>query len=790
MDHSAYFHFNLENVEARWIIALIGEGEKIMFCKQYRMLLTNGSLGIVASLLAMSSSAHAADVQQEVTPEAANSAVGEGDIIVTARRRAESIQAVPVAVTALSGVQLARQGIANIEQLRQSVPALTVAPSNFGGYTPSYTIRAQRQGDGIITQDQSVGVYFSDVVQARPNGTNQSLYDIQSVQVVKGPQGTLFGRNTTGGALLITPNRPTDKFEGNLTATAGNYNLLGLAGVINIPVATGFALRIAATHQDRNGYVQNITTGKYQNDDHTTGLRISALIDLSPAIQNLTVFDYFRGTNGGTAQRIVSVNPLGSIKAIPALVTALQAALAAQQARSDYVVANDGATFNNTRVWGVANTTTFNIGFGTIKNIFGYRSVKTDAATDWDGSPALAFHNENVLKEHQISDELQLLGASSDKRFNYILGAYIFRETGHEFQPAYTLSPNLASREGDVVNASKSVFAQIDYEIVKHLTVTAGLRQTWDDRDLTSYNHDTAPGGPQLGRCRMFADDAGTIRLDPCVRVNPTARFNALTYTAGLNYKITSDIMVYATHNKGYRAGGQQFRANRPSETVPFAPEVVKNYEVGFKGEFFDRRARLNIAAYKSDYTNIQRLLAPPCPAPNQTFVCSGIANAALATIKGFEIETLLKPATWLDLQGFYSVADAKYAKFVTPQGLDLSSKAFAGVPKTTYGLTVGVNIPADKSVGDFRVSVSYFHQSKITFSDDNDEGSPGYGLVNLGAQWNNVMGKPIDLRFYMNNVANKSYATAGIGIFPSFGFTSYQIGDPRNWGLSATYRF
>ncbi len=746
--------------------------------------------------LAMASPAHAeeasaaADAQADAAVSQGAAEAGSDDIVITARRREESIQDVPVAVTALSGDALESQGIANIEQLRIAVPALTVAPSNFGTYTPAYSIRAQRQGDGILTQDQSVGVYFSDVVQARPNGTNQSLYDIQSVQVVKGAQGTLFGRNTTGGAILITPNRPTNELEGSVTATVGNYDLWGIAGVLNLPLSDSFAIRIAGIHQERDGYVYNITRDERLNDDNTTGFRVSARLDITPDIQNLTVFDYFRGRNNGTAHRVVAVNPLATIRLFPALLAGLQQTLARQQLRDDHIVENDFDAYNRANVWGVANITTFDVGIGTIKNIFGYRDVDTESATDWDGSSALAFHNINDLNVHQISNELQFLGETMNGRLNYIVGAYYFRESGHEFQPAFTLSPNLASREADVVNLSRSIFAQVDFEFITNLTATVGIRQTWDDRDLTSFNRDTAPGGPQLGRCRMFADDAGTIRLDPCVRVNPTAKFDALTYTVGLNYQITPDILTYVTHRRGYRAGGQQLRANRPSETVPFAPEVVRDYEIGFKSDFLDRRVRLNVAAYRSDYQDIQRLLAPPCPPPNQGVVCSGIANAAEAKVNGVEIEASFHPVDWFDASAFYSLADAEYETFVTPQGVDLSSKAFSGVPRTTYGFTAGINIPGGNGVGNFRISLSYFHQSSVTLSDDNDDAVPAYGLLNLGAQWNNVLGQPIDLRLYVNNLTNEDYAPGGIGIFPSFGFESNQVGDPRNWGVAATFRF
>lgn len=751
-------------------------------------------LGASAAMLAVTPAYayqdDATDQQPATTAPTEAQGGDSNDVLVTARRREENQQDVPVAVTAISGEGLQRQGISNVEQLRIAVPALTVAPSNFGTYTPAYSIRAQRQGDGILTQDQSVGVYFSDVVQARPNGTNQSLYDIQSVQVVKGAQGTLFGRNTTGGAVIITPNRPTDRLEGSVTGTLGNYNLWGIQGVLNLPVTEGVALRFAGLHTERDGYVYNITRDERLNDDNTTAFRVSMLIDFSPDIHNLAVFDYFRGRNNGTAHRVVAVNPLATIRLFPALLTGMQATLANQVQRDDHIVENDFDAYNRARVWGVANITTIDVGIGTIKNIFGYRDVRTLAATDWDGSAALAFHNLNDLDAHQVSDELQLLGETLDGRLNYIVGAYYFRESGHEFQPAYTLSPNLASREADVVNLSRSIFAQVDFEILPRFTITAGLRQTWDSRDLTSYNHDTAPGGPQLGRCRMFADDAGTIRLDPCVRVNPTAKFDALTYTLGANYHITPDVLVYIAHRRGYRAGGQQLRANRPSETTPFAPEIVRDYEAGFKADFLDRRVRLNIAAYRSDYEDIQRLLAPPCPAPNQNVVCSGIANAAQATVNGIEIETTIRPSEWFDFQGFYSLADAEYDTFVTPQGVDLSSKAFAGVPRSTFGFTAGVNIPGGDGVGDFRISLSYFHQGRVTLSDDNDDSVPRYGLLNLGAQWNNVLGRPVDIRLYVNNLTNKDYAPGGIGIFPSFGFESNQIGDPRNWGVSATFRF
>jgi len=743
-------------------------------------------LGVVGSSLFVLGAALAQETKPSSTHEAAESGTLE-TITVTARRREENIQDVPVAITALSASELEAKGVSNIEQVRMAVPALQISPSPFGPSVPGYTIRSQRQLEQLISQDPSVGVYFADVVQARPHGSNQSIYDIDSIQVLKGPQGTLFGRNTTGGAVLISPTRPKlNTFEGSVTGLGGNYSLRGGTGIVNLPVGETFALRFGAKVEDRDGYAYNITQHEDLNDSHLYSFRVGALWKPTDGIESYTLADYFWSNTNGSAFSVVAINssPTGSLSRFfgTTLLPQAQAALARQQARDPLTVENDAPTGDRTRAWGISNNTSFDVGFATLKNIVGYRKVYSDTRLDFDGTPANIFGTHDTVDSNQWSEELQLLGHAWDERISYIVGGYLFRERGRDTQISSVLNAALSSRDGYGDNHSASLFGQADFKLLDKLTLTTGLRQTWDKRELTLFS-----AVNNLTTCRLL-DSAGSP-ISPCVRKLGPVDFSSTNYLLALNYKILPDVLVYATHSTGYRSGGLNLRASRPGEGAPYDPEKVKNYEIGTKAEFFDHHVRLNAAGYYMDYSDIQRTLTVACPDAPST-LCTSILNAATARVKGYEVEATALPFDLLSLSAFIGYSDAKYKNFVTPTGLNLSGNRFAMAPKTTYGGSAQFTIPTPSDSGKVTTTVSYYHQSDVQIQDINNGGFAGYGLWNASAMWQDIFDKSLDLKLYVNNLTDKRYYTGGVEVLSSAGSQANFVGDPRNYGASLTYRF
>jgi len=732
---------------------------------------------ILATTFMVSAEASAQAAQDTEAGAEITNTEENGDIIVTARRKEEKLFDIPVAVTVLSADQLHSRGLNDVESLRFAAPALQVSPTPFGKSVPGYTIRSQRSLESIITQDPAVGIYFAEVVQQRPHGTNASLFDLGSVEVLKGPQGTLFGRNTTGGAVLINPARPVFETGGSFELEGGNYGLVRGTAALNLPLNDAVALRVAGRVTRRDGYVKNLINGSQTDDERTESVRGSLLIKPNSDFSSIFVINYFHENDAGSGFVTAGLRPGSSFAAN----ANFAASFARQQSRSDFwSVENSAIPYAKVNALSVSNTTTLNLGNATLKNIAGYRKVKTDAAFDYDGSSATVFESRNLLDAKQWTEELQISGNASDK-LSYIGGVYYFYESGRDTQNSILFGTR--ANDGQATNKSKSIFAQIGYKIAENLNLTAGGRYTWDDRNLVAFNK-------LNGVCRLT--DATGAPLSPCAKEFDTS-FKSPSWLVSLDYKPSEDLMVYLSHRRGYRSGGWNLRANRPSEQVPFRPEFVNDIELGLKGKAIDGRLTFAAAGYYQWYKDIQRTLSF-IPAPGQP-LATVILNAADATIKGGEVEVTAKPWQFLELGGSIAYSDASYSDFVSPSGVNLSDNEFAMAPKWTYSLRARVFAPIDPAQGDLSASLSWYHQTRMFASDLNvgvnaDVPIPSYGVLDASVEWQRVGGSNFDIRLLMKNVSNRKYFTGGSATYASLGSTGFIMGAPRTFSLSVTYKF
>ena len=710
-----------------------------------------------------------------------------GEVVVTARRRTENVQDVPLAVTAVSGAALQKQGVTNTYELVRAAPALNVNISAGGGQNqPQYTIRGQRQGDTPPSLDPSVGTYLGDIVMERPFGFAQQFFDLQNVQVLKGPQGTLFGRNTTGGAIIIQPNLPTGEFDAGIHGTLGNYNLHEVDGYVNIPLAGDqMALRLAAQHTDRDGYIKDISTHQDDENENENAFRLSLRIKPSDSVENTTVASYVRRHTNGTGFRLSALTGPGPAPLIYGAVG--QGVLAGIKALPWDETTSNRPGFSSLRTYTLANTTTVALNDNiSIKNIVGYVNYKTDFFDDIDGSPLPILAYGVAQNGKQFTDEFQLLGKGHN--YNWIAGLYYFRESAfYESRTPDELNPILTGliipqRVGEqTTNYSRSVFASGTYDFsdfIPHLSATLGGRYTEDVRASdfgTIYAAGFTPGqvtgNPRapFSPCQScafagFGHPTG-VPFDPATcRTHARAKFSKFTYTADIEYKLDPHKMIYVAHRKGYRTGGFGTRATTPFGSE-FAPETVKDYEVGAKLDWYigDMFLRTNVAAYYQDYTNIQRLV----PVVLGGATTTSVQNAAKAKIKGFEGEFTFIPRRWLTLSGFVSQVQPNYDQFniLQPSGaiVDASNTAtFAGFPKTTYGLTARATLPTPENIGETVLQASWYHQSAYVPQDSAARNPfskvPAYGLLNLRLELNKVGGGNVDLALFANNALNKHY--------------------------------
>ncbi|MET0375581.1 MAG: TonB-dependent receptor, partial [Rhizorhabdus sp.] len=655
-------------------------------------------------------------------------------ITVTARKVAENLQSVPVAVTAFSGTDLANQNIQRVQDIGNFTPGAQIRQGPQGSNTLILAVRGQIQTDQVATLDPSVGVYVDGIYWARAYGLNGDFVDISNVQVLKGPQGTLFGRNTTGGALLINSNDPKlGELSGRASVTYGRFDEFETVGVLNVPLGDKLALRLAASRTTRDGYTTNVlppsfivnglpagsplngTTFNYPatgtilaaNDPivartpftgspyglkfdnrHRLTARGKLLFQATDNLSFLASAEYFRSNERPSRVFINSPTPytaslganpnnniastgalfVGTTNGGPAPINAANVAtdvalgLAILNSERAFLSANPQFSSNNEVNYSYAKTQTYNFittldtDFGAMKLFTNYRKVKSHSGFDLDGSSlALAF-TENQQNLKQMSGELQITGKAFDTSVDFAGGAFVFHEEGSDRSISITI-PTLNIQTSQawsrVDNDSMGLYGQATWHVTDSLSFTGGLRYSVDDKgiDLRNNNFNRGTGATTCtvatnGRLlNILANGTTEVASFNIPReINPVQcqirrrdSFSGWSYTAGLDYKPTEDILLYVKTSKGFRSGGQNLRTGSPLGFRPFDPEVAYAYEVGFKGEFLDRRLRVNLAAYTTDVKDIQR--STLVAVPNSLNVATFLGNAGKARFRGLEAE-------------------------------------------------------------------------------------------------------------------------------------------------------
>ncbi|HEY6870205.1 MAG TPA: TonB-dependent receptor, partial [Novosphingobium sp.] len=599
------------------------------------------------------------------------------DIVVTARRVSERQQDVPVAVTALQSAQIQRLGVQSPIDLRQAVAGLGVTSSAGRMSTPVYAIRGQRAGDTVMTQDAPVAIYQDEVLIAPPAGGNLGLFDLENVQVLKGPQGTLFGRNTTGGAVLFTSARPTDRLEGQVKVGYGNNQAWEGLAVLNVPLSDSLRVRGAVTYNKNNGfgtYYAGPAAGQHTSDRDEIAARLSIAFEPTPWLKTLTIGAYAKHIDHGTpfvllgtprpfgAADFVFNNPLNLPNLFPQ--GTLAAAQAAQRQHSPY----DGATGlinpgNRYEVYSVTNTTTIELSDTlTFKNIFGYRKLKYSERNDYDGTVLPIIDAINGTHAENFTEEAQFQGKAFDNKLDYIAGIYFLHQSGDDGSgpnngglgiPGQMATLQFAQapayQVGALRNISFSGFGQVNYKLTDTLKATAGIRYTMDRRSIDVGSGALDAAG-NLTVCN-FTDSLGNplpATFAACRQTNQRT-FTSPSWQLGLDWKVDPATLVYITSRHSFRSGGFNLRgASNSAIAAYFSPESVTDIELGLKRDWelgADLRLRTNLAGYYQWYKNIQRNISVRNASGqigNQT------VNAAKAHIYGLEAELGLRAGSLL----------------------------------------------------------------------------------------------------------------------------------------------
>lgn len=727
----------------------------------------------LASLISArpASAQDAANDVQATGAQAGNS--GFEDIIVTARRTDENLQDVPVAASVVSGDELSRRNITTTRDLQFNAPSLVITPDPLGGSsTPIVQLRGQTSPLGT---DNTVVTYFADVpVDARVVAAG--IFDLASVQVIRGPQGTLFGKNSTGGGLLFSPQKATaDEVKGFAEATFGYYNLKQFTGALNVPlIEDTLAVRLSGQVTDQRGFVDNIA-GPDGNDKHWQAGR--AMVSFTPEgnFSNETIFTYFNGRQRQNPSILRGISGFATF--IPTVVDAL--ALQEQLGPRRFSMSEAlSPNIDDNESYLVGNTSTLKLGEMTLKNTIGYSRTKMYMRQN---QPAIEFNYIDVAQSRlldQFSNELQLFGKSFDDALNWIVGGFYSKQTNEVDQTSRIFSPTPNTFSNSIEKyTSKALFAQGTYDFTNlglaGVKFTAGLRHSWDKR--VGSNEQNVP-------------------------VPLTTKAKNWSWTLGLDYQANDDLLLYVASRHSYKAGGFNLISPLlPATSLVYAPEKLTDIEIGAKldSKVGSVPVRSSVALYRGWYKNIHTQVTGFCGgAEGQT---SLIINAGKGSPKGleFELEARLTPA--LRVNGFYNRTLGKYDEFLLPtvSGCtiaavpDISGQNFGNISKDTAGLNATYSIPVDDQGGEIQLNGNMYYRSKRLGNDLLGFMSPmpGYTIYNARIDFTNIGGSGFSLGAYVQNLTGKTYGISR-NVALGAGYDVWQFGDPRTFGVVGKIAF
>jgi iron complex outermembrane receptor protein len=701
---------------------------------------------------------------------------------------------VPVSITALSGADLERYSMRNIMDLQNQVPNLVLQPSTADINAMTLALRGQKQNDILPSVDTSVGLYIDNIYYPRPIGLTGAMIDIDHVEVLRGPQGTLYGRNTTGGAMSLYTAKPTHRLEGNVSAGFGNYSERIVSGMVNVPLTDNIAARVVARRGERDGFGRNglgdemgdedsyYVRGKLRGDFNGVEVILSGIYQ-----QNDTGGGVYKLTNPITAPSATGATNSNLFEAAAELgLPFTPAGLGQAKQYLDSFVGGDrfvaGSTWPSSSdfkssVYGLDITVPLANGLS-LRSTTSYVYVDRHANMDGDGTPLRINSSNNATRDRYLAQELQLQGGTP--YFNWVAGATAGDESAREYDSVIALPAlnpgNPILFAGDLVSRNQGVFGQANWQFAPKFRLTGGLRYSWDQRELKSENRNgTVCVVPAPGVLVVNAPTNPLNGPSQCPR-KFSADFSKPSGLISLDYQASDTVFGYAKVSYGYRSGGFNFRGGGSQDSfAPYGAETVTEYEVGTKLDLFDRIVRFNLAAYHDDYDDVQvtGIFYGPTGIP------VGItANNATAKIDGMEAEFLIRPLRALTVNLGAGLTDARFIHYVDVNG-DHSNQPFA-VPKWTAN--AAVNYVIETGFGSITPSVDYRYQTGSTLNAGGlDYAQKAYGLSNARLAFN-LDRWDLQIAAFGRNLADKSYIAQSARLST--------IGNPRTYGLTVTKQF
>lgn len=604
------------------------------------------------------------------------------EVVVTAQKREGTVQSTPLAVSAISGEMLQQQNVVDAGDLTGRVPNLNIGQS---GNEVIISIRGVSSAGVVPQRDPSVAFHLDGVYLPRPSGANSVFYDLERVEVLRGPQGTLWGRNATAGSLNIITRKPVNHFEAAGELLLGDYSRMTAQGMYNFPIIDEtLAARAAFIVNRRDGYQKNVVPGQPDlgDADEAAG-RIHMLYTPGERLRMLGTVDFYHAGGAGTGNVLIGNGPVSYL---------------ANGRAAPYRAETNTAGRVNNKIWGVTGEVTYALDALDIVSLTSYRADNQEVTSDIDatavGTQTVFYYNKNKT----FSQELRL-ASNGDGPLKYILGAYYIKETNDDNLFQYTNLPRTAGvvlQRPDRFAESWAVFGQADYNLTDTLTIFAGIRYSEDRK------------GNPVGLTRPLGTTINTFRPD-------SGSWDKTTWRVGADWEITPDNMVYGSVSTGYKAGG--FTSNRN-----FGPETLTAYEVGSKNYFLDRRLLANLAAFYYDYKDLQVVSVQP---DENGVVRALTTNAGVSTVWGIEFEGRARITDALSLDASVGYLDAKFDRYVGAVDAlygtvhDLSGNTLPRAPRWNGNVGAAYSIPL--SSGEITARASTRYQSKVYFTEFND---------------------------------------------------------------------
>ena len=760
------------------------------------------------------------------TPAAAqDSSDGLGDIIVTAQKRQENIQDVPIAISAVGNQYLESRGIQSIDDLSTISPNVKFERAPSSKTISQIAIRGSVTINPAITWEPAVGLYMDGVYIAKAQGSIFDVADLERVEILRGPQGTLYGRNALAGAVNLITAKPSGEAGGRVELTYGSFNDRKVRAVLNLPRLGIFSLKVSGQYQKRDGLIKvvpNPIPGIFtalpnqvnRADSINSGsFMVQLRAELSDAVTADYTYDYSRQKQKPPFAQLLRVNRNGDPRdlfdpASPAYAFGGAFFPIEKFANPDRqsVASVDGDIYERSRSYGHALTLTADLGAMTLKSITAYRDLSWADGLDLDGSPMRVAFTQRITDYHAFSQELQATGAALDDRLQYVLGAFYFKEKAETLGPQVFFGggSDLQSDYGSHTEAY-ALYAQLDYKLADALKLSLGGRFTHEKKDIRRYLRINVDAARNIFTPTVIADiPYGGV---------PDAKFKNFSPAITLAYEASNDVNVYARFARGFKSGGFNGETNvffdpgapagcplgATELCVPYKAEKVDSYELGVKTRLLDGMLTFNLAAFRDEHKDIQLSIFTAAGAAS-----SIVRNAAAARIQGIEAEMILRPMDALTVNANLALLDSKYKNYIDG-GMDVSkNRAFPHAPK--FSLTAGFDWKVlDAAFGQLNLYGDVNHVGKYytfpyplqtaTASDQNAHNtrSPGRTMVNMRLALSDISlgGTKASIAAFVRNLTKEDSPSNFIDFGPGFGgLTLGYFPDPRTWGVTAGVEF